>query len=114
MKSNFSTFQEVAVTTAIGTTPEILYGEYAGGMIHIPSGSSITSLTWYSSHKSGGDFEAAMHSEDEHVTPITYVATVQTVAADKAYPIPQELVGSPVLKVVGNAAGTIYLGLKSS
>lgn len=114
MKSNFSTNQEVAVTTSLATTQEIPYGEFAGGVVHVPNGSSITSLTWHSSHKQGGDYEPAMHSVNEHVTPITFVATVQTVAADGAYPIPVELVGSAALKIVGDAAGTVYVSFKSS
>lgn len=111
---NFHTNQTVGIDTAIGTTEEIPFGEFAGGMVHIPNGSSITSLTWWSSYELGGTFEAALHSEDGNVTPITYVATVQTVAADGAYPIPCELVGSASLKAVGDAAGTVYVSLKSS
>ena len=111
---NFHSKQVVSINTAVSTTDEILFGEFAGGMIHVPSGSSITSLTWWSSPEAGGEFEAALHSEDEHVTPITYVATVQTVAADGAYPMPAELVGSASLKAVGDAAGTVTISFKSS
>ena len=83
-------------------------------MIHIPNGSTITSLTWWSSHKIGGEYEAALHLVNGALTPMTYVATVQTVAADGAYPIPEGLVGSATLKAVGNAAGTVYVSLKSN
>ena len=112
--NNFTTFQEVAINTAVATTPEIPYGGFAGGIIHIPNGSSITSLTWYSSHKQGGEYEASLQPVSEHVTPITYVAVVQTVAANGAYPIPEYLVGAVALKAVGDAAGTVYISLKSS
>ena len=107
----------VAINTAVGTTQKITYSDAAGGTIHIPNGSSITSLTWHScpnDYDDLGTYEPAMHSVDEHVTPITYVATVQTVAADGAYPIPAELVGSRYLKAVGDAAGDVYICLKSS
>jgi hypothetical protein len=113
-RSNYIATQEVAITAAVGTTDEIPYGAYAGGMVYIPNGSSITSLTWHASHELGGTYEPAYHSVDEHVTPITYVATVQTVAADHAVPIPAELVGAAAIKAVGDAAGTVQVSLKSS
>ena len=113
-RSNFATnVLSVAVTTAIGTTQAINYGEFAGGMVHVPNGETVVTLTWWASHD-GETYEAALHSVDEHVTPITYVATAQTVAADGSYPIPAELVGAKFLKIVGNVAATLHLSLKSS
>ena len=114
--SNFATHADVTVgTDADGSgSDEILYGEFAGGQVHIPGGSTITSLTWLSTHKEGGDYEAAQHSVDDGVTPLTYVATVQTVAANKSYPIPPELFGAYGLKVVGDNAGTVHVSLKGT
>ena len=112
-RSNYSIKQTVAVTTAIGTTGEIPYSEYAGGMFSVPNGETAVTMTWWTSHD-GVTYEAAQHSVDEHVTPITYVATAQTVSADKSYPIPAELVGANFLKIVGNAAATLHFSLKSS
>ena len=111
--TNFSTSQPVALNTAIGTTAEISYGEFDCGMVHIPNGSSITSLTWWASNALGGEYEAALHTVNQLVTPRTYVATVQTVAANGSYPIPEELVGSIGLKIVSNAAESVSISLKS-
>jgi len=113
-RSNYATtLSSLAVTNAVGTTQEINYGEYAGGMVHVPNGETVVTLTWWASHD-GVTYEAALHSVDEHVTPITYVATAQTVAADGSYPIPAELVGAKFLKIVGDVAATLHLSLKSS
>lgn len=112
--SHFSTQQEVDLNTAIGTTEEISYGEFDSGMVHIPNGSSITSLTWWATYELGGTYEAALHVVNASLTPMTYVATVQTVAADGSYPIPDNLAGAVGLKAVANAAGTVNLSLKST
>ena len=112
-RTNYATKLTLSTTAAIGTTPEINYGEYAGGEVHVPNGETVVTLTWWASHD-GITYEAAYHSVDEHVTPITYVATAQTVSADKSYPIPAELVGAKYLKIVSNVAATLHLSLKSS
>tara|TARA_R100001594_G_scaffold137007_1_gene179730 strand:- start:510 stop:833 length:324 start_codon:yes stop_codon:yes gene_type:complete len=103
--TRFSTDQEdVTVATAIADSDEIDYGEFARGQIHVPSGSSITTLTFHTSHKPGGDYEAAYDSSNAAVT--------MTVAADRSYPIPVDLIGARVFKMTGDAAGTVHLSLK--
>jgi hypothetical protein len=111
--SHFSTKQVVGINTAIGTTEEISYGEFDCGTIHVPNGSTITTLTWWSSPELGGTYEAALKAVDVALSPITYLATVQTVAADGAYPIPESLKGSVGIKAVANAAGDVEVSLKS-
>jgi hypothetical protein len=88
----------VAVTAVLNTTPPIPYDSANSGLVHIPHGSTITSLTWYSS-ANGIDF--------------AQVGTAQTVAADGGYQIPTALQAATILKAVGNAAGNILLTLKA-
>lgn len=95
----------VSVTTDIATTEEIPYGIYGGGSIHIPDGSSITSITWSSAPEKGDTYEAAYDKDG--------LAVTQTVAANGAYPIPLALFGAGAIKAVGNAAGTIYVSRKT-
>lgn len=104
MRPYFSNPVTVAVTDALATAQEIIFSDQAGGRVYIPSGSSITSLTWYDAPEPGGTFLA---SYDEYGT-----ALAQTVAAEKSYEIPVSLAGAGALKVVGDAAGTIYLAIK--
>ena len=109
----FSTNLSLSTTAAIGTTPELNYGEYASGMVHVPNGETAVTLTWWASHD-GITYEAALHVVDAALTPLTYVATAQTVAANGSYPIPAALAGAKYLKIVSNVAATLHLSLKSS
>jgi hypothetical protein len=94
------------ITTAIGTTKAIPYGDCNQGQVYVPSGSAITSLTWHVCYAEGGTYVAAY----DNGTPS---AVVQTVAAGQGHPIPAALAGARWLKAVGDEAGTIYLTMKS-
>lgn len=113
--TNFSIAEAYSVgTDADGSSSDAIgYGEFDCGMVYIPNGSSITSLTWLACDTLGGEYEPAKHTVNSGVTPLTYVATVQTVAANGAYPIPQDLVGSVGIKAVANAAEVVLISLKS-
>ena len=105
--------QGAVLCRSAGTNATLMARDSDWAQISLPSGETVVTLTWWSSHD-GVTYEAAQHSVDEHVTPITYVATAQTVSADKSFPIPAELVGAKFLKVVGDVAATIHVSLKSS
>ena len=77
--------------------------EYDGALLFIPSGSSITSLTWYASYD-GSTYSALNGSDNSAVT--------QTVAAAKAVHIHPACNVAALLKVVGDAAGTITVCTK--
>ena len=94
------------ITTALATTPEIPYQGVGGGRVYIPAASSITTLTWYDARDAGGSY---LESYDSSATA---AAISQTVAAGRSYPIPVDLFGARMLKVVGNAAGTVGFSLK--
>lgn len=92
---------DVDVTTAIGTTETIDYRLWKGGSFSIPSGSSLTTLTFWGGYvdDDGTTFEAAKDEDN--------AAIVMTVAADARYPFPVALQEFPFVRVVGNAAGTL-------
>lgn len=105
MQNRFNVhIESVAVDTVLADSDEILYGEFASGQIHVPNGSSLTTLTFHTSHKQGGDYEAAHNQSNAAVT--------MTVAADRSYPMPTELAGATAVKITGNADGTVNICLK--
>jgi hypothetical protein len=95
---------DVTVATAVANSGEILCSEFALGMVYVPAGSSLTTLTWYAAEKAGGTYTAAYDELGN--------AVVQTVAAAKCYQVPVALAGAAALKIVGNAAGTVDVVLK--
>lgn len=97
--------ESVILTTSSATTPEIDIGRFASGTVFIPNGSSITTLTYYSSYIAGGAVAAAYDSAGTAIT--------QTVQADRCYPIPAGVFGSGIIRITGNAVGVIKLSLKS-
>ena len=93
--------------SVLADTPEIEIGWAASGEIFIPTGSSITTLTYYASPISGGTYVAAY---DSAASP---VAVTQTVSAAKAYPIPASVFGAGQIKIVANEDGAITMCLKN-
>lgn len=104
--------QAVTVPNALPSTPtkdqQIRFSEYSGGEIYVPTGSPITSLTFYVAPKFDGTYVAAYDSSSMAAP----AAIVLTVAAARAYPIPADLFGAGAILMVGNAAGTVYVTLK--
>lgn len=106
----------VALMTSSSTTPTIPFQKAIAGTVHIPSGSSITTLTWYSGYTAPATSSAAesatvfVAAYDSAATP---AAVTQTVTANRSYPIPAALAGSRYLRVTGDAAGTVYFTWKT-
>ena len=98
-----------SLNTAEGTTAEIAFEEYAGGTVFIPSGSSITQLTYYAAPCIGGTFLPAY--DDTATTPVALSWTGLT--AGRSYPIPAKLFSVGAIKIVTNASGTVYISRKS-
>lgn len=93
--------QTVSVTASAGTTGEIPFEECAGGMIFVPTGSALTSLTFHAADKPGGTFYPAYDADGNALT--------RTVAQTRAYPIPSALYGAGAIKIVGNDVGTVIV-----
>lgn len=106
----------VVLTTNSATTPTISFQKAVAATIHIPAGSSITTLTWYSGYTApatAGSAESTTVFVAAYDSAATPAAVTQTVAADRSYPVPVALAGSKYLRVTGNAAGTVYITWKT-
>lgn len=105
--------QREAVTLAktldstLADTPALLVGNYAGGIITIPTGSSITSLEWHVAESENGTYLPLYKKDD------SAVVTPSTVQAARAYPFPDEVFAAKYLKIKTNADGAVTLHFKS-
>jgi hypothetical protein len=99
-----NSIENLDVGSTLAASDAIIYGDFERGMVHIPSGSSLTTLTWYSSISEAGVYLAAYTESNSAITT--------TVAAGRSYPIPEALAGARFLKITGNAAGVVGVTLK--
>jgi hypothetical protein len=83
------------------TTPGINFGSSSAGQVRVPTGSSISSLTWYCGDSINGPWYPC------NSAPVT------TISAGQSDLIPAACFGAHWLLPVGNAAGSINLDLKS-
>ena len=88
----------VNITTSIGTTAAIDMRGSAALAIHIPSGSSCTTLSFYGRVSGSADYVP--------IRDTTGTAVTQTVAADSVCVIKDEVYPFAYVKFVGNAAAT--------
>lgn len=108
--AKYSQFIEsLAVGTVVGDSGEIGYGDFEKGMVSIPVGSSLTTLTWHSSLTGVALNGTYLPVFSADAVP---AAVTQTVSAGKSYPIPVDLFGARFLKITGNAAGVVGVTLK--
>jgi len=94
------------VESVVVATDEDDSGEYIcsgrGGLVIIPEGSSITSITYYTAEKQGGT-RVPLNDKDGE-------AVAQTGLSDgNAYDMPAEVYGCRVLYLKGNVAGEVFL-----
>jgi hypothetical protein len=87
------------------SSTEIDLRGWAGGMVYVPTGSSITILTWYAAKYPTDTYLPAYDGLGNAVTSI--------VVGPMAVPIPAALFAAGVIKALGDAAGTIGVTLKS-
>jgi hypothetical protein len=104
-----STDTAVSITDSLGTSVAIPFHDFAGGRVHIESGGSLTSLTFYDCPYEGGTFNPSY--DDTATTPVAL--TLTGLATGRSYPLPAKLFGAGWLKMVGNNTGTVRLILKS-
>lgn len=117
MEINRESFDvKVTLTASATTTPAIPFQKAIAGTIHIPTGSSITSLTWHTGYTAppvASTPEAATVFVAAYDSAATPAAVTQTVAAARSYPIPTALAGARWLKCVANAGGDVYITWKT-
>lgn len=90
----------ITVAVTVADSEERKQERFAGGLIVVPTGSSITTLTFHHSTTEGGTYYPLY---DEYG-----VAVTMSVAAGRAYVQPSALNVCSHLKAVGDAAGEIH------
>src|SRR5688500_16800659 len=95
----------VLLDSTLADSEAIPLGDFAGGLVSIPTGSSITSLTFYASDSKAGTYRQIFDAANAAVS--------RTVAAARAYALPDECFAVRWLKMVPNADGTVVVTLKS-
>jgi len=104
IRRHHQTFAALGLTASLTTTPEIDTTEVAGGCVLVPSGSPLTTLTYYGARQPGATYGAIQDGSGNAVT--------SSVSAGNGYPIPDACFGYGSLKIVANAAGTVDLSFK--
>lgn len=96
--------ESVHVDTVLADADEIEIRGFTSGMVYIPSGSSIATITWYAAAEPGGTYIAVENGSGAAVT--------STVDAATAVAIPASCMSAGALKAVGSADGTMDVSLK--
>ena len=102
----------VPVVANIATATEIDMRGYAGGTVLFRAGETITTLTFYVAEKDAGAFLDGVAGTYEQLYNTNNAAVSMTVAADRAYPLPDECFSVHFLKLIGNAAAAPDVCLK--
>lgn len=82
----------------------IEYGDFASGVVYIPTGSAIASLQWNVSTKINGNYLEAI---DANGFPVQQIVT-----GGRSYPIPSALAGARFLKIFGDEEGVVSVTVK--
>lgn len=94
----------VTIGTSIAASSVIDFSSSETGRVHIPAGSSLTTLNWHASLTGDGVYTQVRDGSNADVT--------STVAAGYNYAFPAALIGASFLKIVGNAAGVAGITMK--
>ena len=97
---------DLSLTTSVLTTGEIIFQGMRSGVVNIPTGSSITSLTYHGATTSGGTYLPLYDSAKNALTQTT-------LTAGRAYQMPTAVAGVAFLKIVVDAAGTVGISIKA-
>ena len=102
----YGTVLDAVVDETASNCTEIPYEDFAGGLIFIPNGTSINSLKFDVAPEPGGTYERLYNSSNAEVAI--------TAAADRSYPLPDELFGAGAFKIITNSitAETVKVSLK--
>jgi len=89
-------YTSVEINSTAANSDVLSMGKSAGGLVFIPTGATITSVTFQVSvAQQGGDFYDLVDS--------TGAAVTRTVAADQAFALPDELFAADFFRMVGDA-----------
>lgn len=94
----------LVVDTSLANCDPVNIGIYANGRIAVPTGSSITTLTFYACDNVNGTFLQIFDSA---------AAISMTVSAGNTYQLPAAVMGYTFIKVKANVAGGVQLYLST-
>jgi hypothetical protein len=100
----FAVHEGVVAATSLANSTEILFSQWAGAQVYVPTGASATSLTWYSAPVSGGAFLPVQDGAG--------VAVTSTISGGMCCLIPAACFGCGVLKAVANAEVSLKIHFK--
>lgn len=86
----------VKVATSVGSANPIAFGNYAGGILHIPAGAAAATLTFYTCATKDGTYQAIQ----AHDASVDLTAAI-TGGKDKE--LPPQLYSAAWLKIVASA-----------
>lgn len=84
----------LSVTNALGTTGQADISKYSTGKVIVPTGSALTTLTFYAADQKDGTYVPIYNGT---------TAVTLTVAAGRAYSLPADVMGFKWIKIVGSA-----------
>jgi len=105
LNGRYSKAIAASLTTSAATTPEINKSLFGAGLVHVPTGSSITTLTFHAASAENGTYRALYTAAGAAVT--------LTVAAARAYVLPASVDVAPWIRVVADAAGDVTFTFQS-
>jgi hypothetical protein len=97
----------VTVSDDVANSDPIVFKGFTGGLliVHPDSSSPTTTINYYVASTEGGTYYELKNASG---------AVQDTVAVEKAWPLPAELKGAAFIKLLGNNAGVVDLHLTSS
>jgi hypothetical protein len=95
----------LTVSDAHATSDAIVFKGFTKGVVLVPSGSSITAITYWISSSEDGTYTQLYNAGS---------AISTTVAASRVFALASAIEGAAYLKLQGDAAGTVDLHLISS
>ena len=110
---NTSVLGAASLTASITTTQKIDNHLTAGGSISLPTGTNITTLTFWGCKTEGGTYLPLNEQATGSQNPRTYVPLVMTVSGPNTYPLPDECFGQYAFAIVTDQPGTADITLKT-
>lgn len=96
------------IATTLGAASEIPFAEHAGGIIYIPSGSTLTALAFYCSPRQDSDPDALTPAGNTQPAQTYYqladstnAVISQNVTAGQCYALPAGCFGAGAIKIIG-------------
>ena len=101
INSTSSTFN-VSVHNTLGSAVSVPFGSFRRALLHVPTGASSATVTFYASGSESGTFQQIYDSSGSAVS--------LAVVADRSYDLPAAVEAAEWLKIVTSTALGLFLG----